>query len=144
MKFILFWVFWPWTSFINDSHYGKREKVILTIQENKLSTTVLLCFTCRKRQKHVWTVTIITEKGHQWIKAAAWASPYKYNYEGLFWSKSWPLLNMTCLPNWTVLYPICKLIPQVFVPYYTCWLSERRCGELECLPPWNSGRISQF
>ena len=29
-----------------------------------------------------------------------------------------------------------NLIPRVFVPYYTCWLSERSCGELECpLPP---------
>ena len=25
-----------------------------------------------------------------------------------------------------------NLIPRVFVPYYTCWLSERSCGELEC------------
>ena len=37
-----------------------------------------------------------------------------------------------------------NLIPRVFVPYYTCWLSERGCGELECPLPWTSGRISQF
>ena len=28
-----------------------------------------------------------------------------------------------------------NLIPRVFVPYYTCWLSERRCCELECPYP---------
>ena len=37
-----------------------------------------------------------------------------------------------------------NLIPRVFAPYYTCRLSERRCGELECHLPWTSGRISQF
>ena len=28
-----------------------------------------------------------------------------------------------------------NLIPRVFAPYYTCRLSERRCGELECPLP---------
>ena len=37
-----------------------------------------------------------------------------------------------------------NLIPRVFAPYYTCRLSEWRCGELECPLPWTSGRISQF
>ena len=37
-----------------------------------------------------------------------------------------------------------NLIPRFFTLYYTCWLSERRCSELECPLPWTSGRISQF
>ena len=31
----------------------------------------------------------ITENGHQWIRVATWASPYKDNYEDPFWSKLW-------------------------------------------------------
>ena len=37
-----------------------------------------------------------------------------------------------------------NLIPRVFVPYYTCWLSERRCCEWQCPLPGTSGRISRF
>ena len=37
-----------------------------------------------------------------------------------------------------------NLIPRVLVPYYTCWLSERRCCEWKCLLPRTSGRISRF
>ena len=37
-----------------------------------------------------------------------------------------------------------NLIPRVFVPYYTCLLSERRRCEWECPLPWTSGRISRL
>ena len=37
-----------------------------------------------------------------------------------------------------------NLVPRVFVPYYTCWLSEWRHWEWECPRPWSSGRSSRF
>ena len=37
-----------------------------------------------------------------------------------------------------------NLIPRVFIPYHTCWLSEWRCCEWKCPLPRTSGRISRF
>ena len=37
-----------------------------------------------------------------------------------------------------------NLRPRVFVPFYTCWLSERRCSEWKCPLPRALGRISWF
>ena len=37
-----------------------------------------------------------------------------------------------------------NLIPRVFIPYHTCWLSEWRYCEGKCPLPRTSGRISRF
>ena len=67
-----------------------RKKKIWSLQSKRTKQAQLFCCVLHVgKDRNMCELYIITEKGHQWIKAATWASPYKDNYEDLFWLKLW-------------------------------------------------------
>ena len=100
---------------------GKKQKRFSSFLQN-LSGASSLCVS----DEVFWTEDLIEETTKR--------LHYSYTIVTLIEHDKSAQLNSS-LPN---------LIPRVSVPYYTCWLSERRCCEWECPLPWTSERISQF
>ena len=72
-----------WCTCVNVKwlNFGLMEQ--WSLQPKRINQAQLFCCVLHVRKdRNMCELYTITEKGHQCIKAAAWASPYKDNYEG--------------------------------------------------------------